>query len=520
MKMRISVTIENEDESAFTEATTREFSIPGVEAFIGPEVFDQVFEQYEREALEARNSVMKEASEKYVSEVGKKKTQSEAERQAGELIARPKEYSIEAEIGQLEIETYEIKKGSKKLFSTKRDVFPETGPREAHKSVCFRELALLYPCDESYRKSAEKINRALRRKEGQQVQARTLANLVEREGDQLAASIAKKAECLLEASGFHPNGAIKSQKKVFEVINEEEVRFPREQVCHMIEELNDGLIKEKQIDIAELHETFEDPSAIKANISIDDVCCKKQKAEGRKKGSPSKEKREMVNNTVVHIQNKESKVYTAVSPTVSQMMPIVLAFLLSNDLLSQPGSLVFFTDGARDLRKAIQDTFHFIPFKIILDWFHLKKKGKELLSMAISGKAVKNQILTELLAWLWLGKFERAIQLLREVSQESIKNYKELRNLINYLERNSSCIPCYALRNKLGLRTSSNPVEKANDLLVSHRQKQNGMSWSPDGSTSLATLTALCRNAEDHQWFLNQSIRFTFPDRKQVLPAA
>jgi len=73
MKMRISVTIENEDESAFTEPTTRELSIPGVEAFTGPEVFDQVFEQYEREALEARNSVMKEATEKYMSEVGKKK---------------------------------------------------------------------------------------------------------------------------------------------------------------------------------------------------------------------------------------------------------------------------------------------------------------------------------------------------------------------------------------------------------------------------------------------------------------
>ena len=55
---------------------------------------------------------------------------------------------------------------------------------------------------------------------------------------------------------------------------------------------------------------------------------------------------------------------------------------------------MFFTDGARDLRKAIHDTFHFIPFKIILDWFHLKKKCKDLLSMAITGKKVKNQILT------------------------------------------------------------------------------------------------------------------------------
>src|SRR5205807_5001678 len=134
--------------------------------------------------------------------------------------------------------------------------------------------------------------------------------------------------------------------------------------------------------------------------------------------------------------------------------------LLSNELMKLPGSLVFFTDGARDPRKAIQNIFCLIPFKIILDWFHLEKKCKDLLSMAISGKQIKNQILTELLAWLWLGKVQRAIKLLREVSQESIKNQKELHNLINHLERNSSCIPCYALRNKLGLRTSSKPGEK------------------------------------------------------------
>ena len=415
---------------------------------------------------------------------------------------------------------FEIREGSQKSFSTERDVLPETGPREHYKTVCFRELALFYPCDDSYRKSAEKLNRALRRQEGQEVSARTMANLVEREGEQIQASLEKKAECILENHGWSSDGSIKHQKKVFDSIKKDDILLAHEKVCQMAEELNRGKEEEKYIDISELRETFEDPNAIKANISIDDVCCKKQKAEGRKKGSPSKEKREMVNNTVVHIQNKESKVYTAVSPTVSQMMPIVLAFLLSNNLLSQPGSLVFFTDGARDLRKAIQNTFHFIPFKIILDWFHLKKKCKELLSMAINGKHIKNQILTELLALLWLGKVDQAIDLLRDVKADHIKNAMQRDTLITYLSRHRDCIPCYALRKKLGLRISSNSVEKANDLLVSQRQKQNGMSWSADGSTSLATLTALSRNSEDHQWLLNQSIRFSFPERKQIQPAA
>lgn len=287
----------------------------------------------------------------------------------------------------------------------------------------------------------------------------------------------------------------------------------------MIEELNRGQEKEKHIDFCQLHETFEDLNAVKANISIDDVCCKKHKASGRKKGSLPKEKREMVYNTVAHIQNKESKAYTLNTSTIQQMMIVVLAFLLFNGLLSKPGSLVFFTDGARDLRLAIQNTFRFLPFKIILDWFHLEKKCKDLLSMAIKGKQVKNQTLTEILAWFWLGKVDRALKVLSDLKEDTIKNTKERDNLIKYLQRNQDCIPCYALRKKLGLRISSNPVEKANDVVVSTRQKHHGMSWSADGSTSLATLTAVRRHGEDHHWLLKRDISFTF-DAGTQKPAA
>lgn len=398
-------------------------------------------------------------------------------------------------------------------------MFPETGPREAHKTVCFREFALFYPCDEPYRKSAEKLNRALRRKEGQQVRTRTIANLVEREGEQIQTYIERKAGCILDDNGFSTDGLLTDQEKAKKSIDCTEVTLDSKIVSQAVEELNSGRAKEKQIDLSELHESFENPNTIKANISIDDVCCKKQKAEGRKKGSPPKEKREMVNNTVVHIQNKEAKTYMLNTSDVAQMMPIVVAFLLSNELLNKPGSLVFFTDGARDLRSAIQNTFSFIPFKIILDWYHLEKKCKDLLSMAINGKQIKNQILTELLVWLWQGKVDQAIGLLRDLKTDHIKNAMQRDNLITYLSRNRDCIPCYALRKKLGLRLSSNPVEKANDLLVSERQKHNGMSWSADGSTSLATLTRVRFNSEDRNWLLDRNIRFQF-DSAVKTPAA
>ena len=57
--------------------------------------------------------------------------------------------------------------------------------------------------------------------------------------------------------------------------------------------------------------------------------------------------------------------------------------------ISSQDSVVFFTDGAEDLLSAIQKVFAFLPFKLILDWYHLDKKCQQRLSMAMKGKAEK-----------------------------------------------------------------------------------------------------------------------------------
>ncbi len=66
---------------------------------------------------------------------------------------------IEAAIGRLKVNTFEIRKGSQKIFSVKRAIFPETGPREHHKTVCFRELAVFSPCDETLRNDRSQLGR-------------------------------------------------------------------------------------------------------------------------------------------------------------------------------------------------------------------------------------------------------------------------------------------------------------------------------------------------------------------------
>ena len=47
-----------------------------------------------------------------------------------------------------------------------------------------------------------------------------------------------------------------------------------------------------------------------------------------------------------------------------------------------------------------------------------------------------------------------------------------------------------------------------NDLIVSNRQKHNGMSWSKDGSIALASITALKRNNENKKWFHERKLNF------------
>jgi hypothetical protein len=374
-------------------------------------------------------------------------------------------------------------------------------------------------CDLPFRKSAEKLNRTLRRKEGQMVQARTLANLVEQEGESIATCIEDKAKTILKSHHFTDEGVYTGDRSGYGLVTHESV-LSKESVSQAGKELNAMLPKERQIDVERLEGTFENPTQVKALISVDDVLCKKQKASGRQKGSPPPKKKERVKNTVAHIQSGKGETYTVTTATIAQMMIVLVAFLLSNGLMLIPGPVVFFTDGAQDLLAAIQNGFAFLPFKLILDWYHLDKKCQQRLSMAMKGKEKRNMVLEVLLAWLWIGKVDRAIDYLRSLNPDDIKDAEHIEKLIDYFSRNLSFIPCYALRQKLGLRVSSNPVEKANDLLVSNRQKHNGMSWSPSGSNSLARLTSLRRNDEHMHWLRHRDVRFSFPEPQHVKPAA
>ena len=128
--------------------------------------------------------------------------------------------------------------------------------------------------------------------------------------------------------------------------------------------------------------------------------------------------------------------------------------------------------------------------------------------MALKRRRVRNEVLRELRPLLWHGLTKEAIAYLEGIDGEKTRNREVMEKLVGCLQRNSTYIPCYALMKKLGLRNGRGIGEKMNDLIVSNRQKHNGMSWSKNGSVALATVTALKRNNESDKWFREKKLNF------------
>jgi len=407
----------------------------------------------------------------------------------------------------LEVITHKAKRGSRVVYNVKTDLFPKTGPKEMCYSACQESLMMTLANNLSFRKSEEILNRLRWQDDGNRIKFRTLADVVERNGREIINHIDEKAMNLLEQHQFDP----KTGQPIESQTVEKSIAFPATQlitenkVQQAISEYNAGREKEGQIDQDEIHGVFEDAEQ-SVNMSVDDVGVTEQKPSGRTTNCAPKESKHYVQNTVVHIQQNKQK-YVLDGLGIRKTLIVLVAFLLNNDLLLNK-ALMFFTDGAESIKNPIRAIFGWRPYRIILDWYHLKKKCGERLSMAMKGRELRNTVLKKLISLLWLGKMDAAVEYLRNIDPVTIKNSSEIDKLIAYFTKNRDYIPCYALRQQLGLRNSSNRGEKANDLVVAQRQKHNGMSWSKAGSSALANIKAMFLNKEDHNWHDRRQLAF------------
>ena len=114
-------------------------------------------------------------------------------------------------------------------------------------------------------------------------------------------------------------------------------------------------------------------------------------------------------------------------------------------------------------------------------------------SMICRGRQAKAILLGRLLIRLWRGQLDEAIECLEAYRPEA-RNEKKLDELINYLSARRPYIPNYKERRANRRFIGSGHGEKANDLLVSRRQKKKGMHWSWETSNALAALRTLLLN--------------------------
>ncbi len=374
---------------------------------------------------------------------------------------------------------------------------------EIYKTIGFKDIALIYGDTEiSYQKTARLINR-IRHQEHGGTPSRTLHDCTEKEGREALSYIAQRAGCILKENGFTEDGICREIK--LECIRKRPVTLPKQLVlktvdqCCQAQDINVDAVLRNPV-------PYENPEN-STEISIDDVNVKKQE-EFRPGGIKSERgKRKYIHNTIAHVSKADAGKYVLNGPGTKNVLRFLTAFLLHNDLTGD--RIQFFTDGHRVLNDSIFKRFSWHKnIGIILDWYHLEKKCKEQLSLALKGRFIRNEILDKLKPLLWYGLIDEAVNHLEAIDPDSIKKIETRDKLIEYLRRNKPHIPCYAVRKELGLCNSSAIGEKMNDLVVSSRQKHNGMSWSKAGSVGLATITAIKRNKENEKWFETKELNF------------
>ena len=372
-------------------------------------------------------------------------------------------------------------------------------PKERLQTIGFTYVTAMVCTQASYRDSVETVNRLFHREMEDTIRLKTLSDRMDRIGNSIQRNMSCSAKHVLEQCGFDGETGLPKPGTCLpeNITGPGSCGMADDDFQVMLQEAIQGIngTREEKIKVSASDLQVEPDPGNCVYISIDDIGVKRQKD---KREENAARDTKFVENTVAHIQYGDSvTLLTAVG--MLELFKIVLAFLLSNGLLGH--RLVFFSDGAKDIKGNIESVFAFHPHTLILDWFHLKKKCKELLSMAIQGKNARNKCAEKLLRYLWVGDVQGAKDHLANLPGKAVKNPHWQEELIAYLERKKDNITCYAVRAKLGLRNSSNPVEKANDLLVAERQKHNGMSWTPHGSGALAAIQMVFKNDQAYQWF-------------------
>jgi hypothetical protein len=399
------------------------------------------------------------------------------------------DYHMEGEAGLYSFKTYRVieRNGSKSrcVFDTRSLIAKQHGKNRTRTNGAHELYLLVGPSIRSNRESAELFARIRHQQKGLAVM--TLRDYMEKEGAAIEVAYQEKAQAILAEQK-----ATSSAEMRFPLVATEPTAI---EAAFDVAEVPDELRKE-----AAANTVPYSPPATTVNVTGDTVFVKKQKEERSENAAPRKNRdRKTVSSCTATVAFLGQMILLATRSYVS-LLPLVLATLKTNNLTQL--HICFLADGEKKLTDVFMPGLKkMVAFVYqVLDWQHLVMRCAQELSMSIKGKDLRNQYLAKLKHVLWHGCVDSAIRLLEEIPDAHVKNRKQFKCLIEYLTNRRGQIPVYSVRKALGLANSSNAVEKANDRLVSHRQKGKGMSWSQDGSSALANVRLLKCNGQISRW--------------------
>jgi hypothetical protein len=214
----------------------------------------------------------------------------------------------------------------------------------------------------------------------------------------------------------------------------------------------------------------------------DGVCVSKQK-ENRDKISKESKQRTTTDSIIFQCPNGSFE--TIVAADGVDLTAFAEASLKVH-YTNKPISIVVISDGSRTIKNRCISLFG-THYSHILDWYHLQKKVRELMTMVAPNKELKIKYIQELLGLLWQGK---TVETLIKLNAYTYRNQVKWEELIGYLTKNENHIIDYEKRKSCGKIIGSGRMEKTVDCLVARRQKEKSMSWSQKGSNALAVLSA------------------------------
>lgn len=364
----------------------------------------------------------------------------------------------------------------------------------------------------SYRQVCAWYNRQVRQQEqGLRAESLRYESLVESRKIEIAQDL--QCQAILAQHDFdeqgHPN-------EITQELLVDQTKVFNEQVIANFDQIKGEAPPQVQPHLALDRLDYENPDHT-VYMAIDEVCNKKQKEHRngtkptveacentRKEGKKIYVRSPFLFHTVARIVAPKGN-YTLTGVKLGSIWPLLMALLLDHQLMNH--QWIFLVDGQQSLQNGLLARLKYKSVRLLLDWYHLRKKIHVQISKSLSTTKDRDPILLHLEQLAWYGLSQQAIDFIqKQIPQQLVKNQKELDKLAGYFQRSIDVIPNYALRKQLGLICSSNRVEKENDCLVAQRQKHNGMSWTRKGSDALANVTALKRNQEVKYWLDHQRL--------------